>query len=618
MKKWFEEVREAGRPCLKHTGERMNRVCAASRQAIEGDPQADCLKRGRGSAGNGLEMRPTYPPFFVFLSLSLSPLPHPSGGKRESRPRITDPSTFHLSRTAAAPTATSLSQILFFLARDAAIPSDRPPLPHTPPPKGFITACRKRMWRGAQLAAVPAARGRVKNGISPRKPADQRHHPVRFPHAKFRERSRWESDSVRLTTVRVDFSSSYNSLGATMTERLACSSPTKAIRVQSPYWITPDFRMWESSRTIPLVGGISRGSPVSPALSFRRCSNSPHHAHRLSKPRCLRWKAYMIMPSNIEPRHERDCSYHLATAVGETPSASHVRGIRVAVATDRPLPRPAGLITITTHHKIMVRCEAMLSECSALGSQPSTNMFRFVTVQQNVRSLMMCRSGENREMSVRTYVVCGQHRDCGSLFPTSTIGSEELVRIQPAGAVILWNARERIRRPLREGTDLRRCPHSLAFSLIGNRTLRSSRHSDKQTTEQSRDQPLKNGTADKARLTRVPHPGVPDRVRERRRGWGSSRGVRSALTRSRACGTLDAGARTARYVAREIKIHLLEYKLWRKIDKSKMDKLDFQHVCIEVTFVIGSQFTRHFLDDSEPIADLQGNRYRVPILPGVK
>ncbi|KAJ8888277.1 hypothetical protein PR048_007764 [Dryococelus australis] len=35
---------------------------------------------------------------------------------------------------------------------------------------------------------------------------------------------------------------------------------------------TPDFRMWESCRTMPLVGGFSRGSPVSPAPSFRRCS----------------------------------------------------------------------------------------------------------------------------------------------------------------------------------------------------------------------------------------------------------------------------------------------------------------------------------------------------------
>ncbi|KAJ8882788.1 hypothetical protein PR048_014602 [Dryococelus australis] len=36
-----------------------------------------------------------------------------------------------------------------------------------------------------------------------------------------------------------------------------------------PGQVTPDSRMWE---TMPLVGGFSRGYPVSPACSFRRCS----------------------------------------------------------------------------------------------------------------------------------------------------------------------------------------------------------------------------------------------------------------------------------------------------------------------------------------------------------
>ncbi|KAJ8867674.1 hypothetical protein PR048_031477 [Dryococelus australis] len=53
--------------------------------------------------------------------------------------------------------------------------------------------------------------------------------------------------------------------------RLAHSLPTKANRVQSPAG-SPDFRMWESCRTNPLVGGFYRGSTVSPAPSFRYCS----------------------------------------------------------------------------------------------------------------------------------------------------------------------------------------------------------------------------------------------------------------------------------------------------------------------------------------------------------
>ncbi|KAJ8879244.1 hypothetical protein PR048_019850 [Dryococelus australis] len=44
-------------------------------------------------------------------------------------------------------------------------------------------------------------------------------------------------------------------------------------RVQSPAGSLLDFRMQESCRTMPLVSGFfSRGSTISPALSFRRCS----------------------------------------------------------------------------------------------------------------------------------------------------------------------------------------------------------------------------------------------------------------------------------------------------------------------------------------------------------
>ncbi|KAJ8874982.1 hypothetical protein PR048_022872 [Dryococelus australis] len=42
-------------------------------------------------------------------------------------------------------------------------------------------------------------------------------------------------------------------------------------RAQSPA-ASPDFRKWKSCRAMPLVGGFSRGSPISPAPSFRRRS----------------------------------------------------------------------------------------------------------------------------------------------------------------------------------------------------------------------------------------------------------------------------------------------------------------------------------------------------------
>ncbi|KAJ8891019.1 hypothetical protein PR048_010528 [Dryococelus australis] len=44
---------------------------------------------------------------------------------------------------------------------------------------------------------------------------------------------------------------------------------------------TPDFRIWELCRTMPLVGGFSQGFPVYTALSFWRCSIfTANHPHR--------------------------------------------------------------------------------------------------------------------------------------------------------------------------------------------------------------------------------------------------------------------------------------------------------------------------------------------------
>ncbi|KAJ8888665.1 hypothetical protein PR048_008157 [Dryococelus australis] len=74
--------------------------------------------------------------------------------------------------------------------------------------------------------------------------------------------------SAVVRSPRFPFQARYE---ATVAERLARSSLTKANRVQSRAGL-PDFRKWESCRTMPLVGGFSRGSPVFPAPSFRRLS----------------------------------------------------------------------------------------------------------------------------------------------------------------------------------------------------------------------------------------------------------------------------------------------------------------------------------------------------------
>ncbi|KAJ8881096.1 hypothetical protein PR048_017569 [Dryococelus australis] len=63
---------------------------------------------------------------------------------------------------------------------------------------------------------------------------------------------------------------------------LACSRANRRGRS------LPDFRMWESCRTMPLVGGFSRGFPVSTALLIRRYSIlTSFQPHRLSRARRL-------------------------------------------------------------------------------------------------------------------------------------------------------------------------------------------------------------------------------------------------------------------------------------------------------------------------------------------
>ncbi|KAJ8877578.1 hypothetical protein PR048_022033 [Dryococelus australis] len=60
--------------------------------------------------------------------------------------------------------------------------------------------------------------------------------------------------------------------GAAVAERLAGSPPFKANRAQSPAGPLPDFRTWESYRTMTLVGGFPRDLPFPPSPSLRRCS----------------------------------------------------------------------------------------------------------------------------------------------------------------------------------------------------------------------------------------------------------------------------------------------------------------------------------------------------------
>ncbi|KAJ8895709.1 hypothetical protein PR048_001046 [Dryococelus australis] len=133
---------------------------------------------------------------------------------------------------------------------------------------------------------------------------------------------------------------------AAVAERLAWSSPTKATRAQSPAG-SAGFRMWESCRTMPLVGGSSQRSAVSPALSFRRrpiltsitLIGSQDHAVK-SRPNLF---------THSCPRVHEGCMTPTREAVFE--ATSHLRGLSYLVVKTHPRENPPtnGIVRHDSH-----------------------------------------------------------------------------------------------------------------------------------------------------------------------------------------------------------------------------------------------------------------------------
>ncbi|KAJ8897723.1 hypothetical protein PR048_003073 [Dryococelus australis] len=106
--------------------------------------------------------------------------------------------------------------------------------------------------------------------------------------------------------------------GAAVAERLACSPPTKVNRVQSPAGSLPDFRMWESCRTMPLTGGFPQGSPVPPLHSSVAPYSPQSHSSGLKSSLEPRWcSSYDCSPHN----HDEPGSIRVLTPDILTPAA---------------------------------------------------------------------------------------------------------------------------------------------------------------------------------------------------------------------------------------------------------------------------------------------------------
>ncbi|KAJ8873908.1 hypothetical protein PR048_024744 [Dryococelus australis] len=158
----------------------------------------------------------------------------------------------------------------------------------------------------------PRNEGAVGKAGSWRKPAERRHRPTRFLYAKKREWPDWGLNPVRLGGSRASRPGLYRravkatshckrfafsdgpppppplttfhsrsfvrsfgnasrrlallcdgsqSAHCALSQRQDRSPTTKANRIRFPAGSLPDFRTWEWYRTMPLVGGFSRGSP---------------------------------------------------------------------------------------------------------------------------------------------------------------------------------------------------------------------------------------------------------------------------------------------------------------------------------------------------------------------
>ncbi|KAJ8888453.1 hypothetical protein PR048_007943 [Dryococelus australis] len=104
------------------------------------------------------------------------------------------------------------------------------------------------------------------------------------------------------------------SRGAVVSERLDCSPPIKANRVQSPVGSLPDFHKWESCRTIPLVGRFSRGSPVLP----HSCIPALLHPHIISPSSAFKTAqtslSFQVKATSGQPRCAFPCSWFSRSA----------------------------------------------------------------------------------------------------------------------------------------------------------------------------------------------------------------------------------------------------------------------------------------------------------------
>ncbi|KAJ8866529.1 hypothetical protein PR048_032372 [Dryococelus australis] len=235
--------------------------------------------------------------------------------------------------------------------------------------------------------------------------------------------------------------------GATVAERLTRSPPTEANRAQCPVG-SPDFRKWESCRTMLFVGGFSRRFPISPrpfiTAPLHIHSNHPHRLSRLqivsknykksisvwvelaaNKLLFFLWTANASAPRPQERMKSREsclerCLQSSAAAAGFSKS----RGVAVLLrdnACRPPLPCPSTLVLehfprppppppqrrLTglrrTLHKALT---SLQTPARVWGASPEMNPLerRYQTSSPKLRDLIRARREENWDSNISATV----------------------------------------------------------------------------------------------------------------------------------------------------------------------------------------------------------------------
>ncbi|KAJ8868526.1 hypothetical protein PR048_030054 [Dryococelus australis] len=362
----------------------------------------------------------------------------------------------------------------------------------------------------------------------------------------------------------------------------------------------PGFCKWESCRTMPFVGGFSRGSTVSPASSFRCCSiltsitliGSEDHDVK-SRPN--------LYPPTLHCRHTSAEQYRKELSPGKgtwpmTKGELHVFhrtlefGLRIILfsAVDLPL-------------SLLVRFAA------SPGVFVIRQLGKTYPSPPRARTLRLYDVAQPWDDSAGTRDVCSFLRGRSHLAVDVAVGGRDPVgrtemyvfQNSPRGFITrkltLWSLYTLTDNQLQDRSELdiamtAETPDLLVYGLPLTTFLMANMTTDTPTVPYNARYWLgsRNGKISAIAYSKEASQHSPTVISENygkpKSGWPDT-----DLLECDSTVFTFAPARPANY-----------------------DKIDINHVYPDVAFAIGSQFIRHAPDDSEPIADLQGNKQRVP------